>query len=147
MIFGDSWSAAPLPLIGRDVEAAILDAALRSASAGHGQLVVVEGEAGIGKSRLLDDALARARGGGFEVLAGYADRMDTFFAANPGMQSRIARTKRKLRRGDVAEALYILLDLIHALQYDFCLGELAALLQALQQLIVCRMVARVPIAR
>jgi predicted ATPase with chaperone activity len=24
------------------------------------------------------------------VLAGYADRMDTFFAANPGMQSRIA---------------------------------------------------------
>jgi hypothetical protein len=24
------------------------------------------------------------------ILAGYADRMDTFFAANPGMQSRIA---------------------------------------------------------
>src|SRR5882724_10022074 len=58
MVFGDLWSAAPLPLIGRDVEAAILDAALRSASAGHGQLVVIEGEAGIGKSRLLDDGLA-----------------------------------------------------------------------------------------
>jgi len=76
MVFGDSWSAAPLPLIGRDVEAAILDAALRSAAAGHGQLVVVEGEAGIGKSRLLADGLDRARAGGFEVLAGYADEVE-----------------------------------------------------------------------
>jgi tetratricopeptide (TPR) repeat protein len=51
------------PLIGRGAEMAILHEALTSAWAGRGQLVVVRGEAGIGKSRLIvelsADAIAR----------------------------------------------------------------------------------------
>jgi serine/threonine protein kinase/tetratricopeptide (TPR) repeat protein len=45
-------------LIGRDVEMATLRAAYEKAKAGEGQVVLVEGEAGIGKSRLIDELVA-----------------------------------------------------------------------------------------
>ncbi|MEM7407161.1 MAG: AAA family ATPase [Pseudomonadota bacterium] len=41
------------PLVGRDVELALLDRAWRTAASGQGQAVVLSGEAGVGKSRLL----------------------------------------------------------------------------------------------
>jgi class 3 adenylate cyclase/predicted ATPase len=43
-----------VPLIGRDAELAVLRDAFEKAKAGHGQLVAVSGEPGIGKSRLVD---------------------------------------------------------------------------------------------
>lgn len=49
-------------LLERDAELGAIEAALRDAAAGSGRLVVVEGPAGIGKSRLLDEAVERARG-------------------------------------------------------------------------------------
>jgi DNA-binding CsgD family transcriptional regulator len=45
------------PLVGRTVERAGLDAALAQCRSGHGGLVVLSGEAGVGKSRLLAEAL------------------------------------------------------------------------------------------
>ena len=48
-------------LAGREAETAALRAAFASAKAGHGLLVSVAGEAGIGKTALVDDFLARLR--------------------------------------------------------------------------------------
>ncbi len=47
-------SARIVPLIGRDAEVAVLRGAFERAKAGHGQLVAVSGEPGIGKSRLVN---------------------------------------------------------------------------------------------
>ena len=54
---------ARAPLVGRAAELAALSAAWRRAQegAGHGQVVILEGEPGEGKTRLIEELLARAR--------------------------------------------------------------------------------------
>src|SRR6185312_13762531 len=52
---------ASTPLVGREAELADLAAVLEDVLAGQGRLVLIGGEAGIGKSRLSDELLARAR--------------------------------------------------------------------------------------
>ncbi|PYO99610.1 MAG: hypothetical protein DMD61_06665 [Gemmatimonadetes bacterium] len=49
------------PLVGRAAELAELTGAWRRAQAGRGQVVLLEGEPGEGKTRLLEELLARAR--------------------------------------------------------------------------------------
>jgi DNA-binding CsgD family transcriptional regulator/tetratricopeptide (TPR) repeat protein len=56
--------------VGREAPLAILGAALDSAAEGNGSTVLVAGESGIGKSRLVAELSVRARGGGFTVLTG-----------------------------------------------------------------------------
>ena len=56
--------------IGRAEELAALDAALAAAQAGAASAVLVSGEAGIGKTRLLAEFAARASAGGTRVLIG-----------------------------------------------------------------------------
>jgi DNA-binding CsgD family transcriptional regulator/tetratricopeptide (TPR) repeat protein len=56
--------------VGRSVELGVLDAALARAAAGAGRAVLVEGEAGIGKSRLMAQLESRAGARGAAVLAG-----------------------------------------------------------------------------
>jgi adenylate cyclase len=56
--------AAPGPLVGRTAELAMIEASVeRAARTGHGGTVVIVGDAGMGKSRLLQaaEAMARAR--------------------------------------------------------------------------------------
>jgi DNA-binding CsgD family transcriptional regulator len=55
-------------LVGRDAEIAQLEAALAGA-AEHGAALLVSGEAGIGKTSLLDTAVRQARNRGYRVLA------------------------------------------------------------------------------
>jgi DNA-binding NarL/FixJ family response regulator len=61
---------APPPLVGREREQAILREALASAMAGRGSLVLIGGEAGIGKTALAERLLAEATGQGALALVG-----------------------------------------------------------------------------
>lgn len=53
---------AELPLIGRSEELRILDEAIEAARSGHGQLVQIVGEPGIGKTRLVHELTDRTGG-------------------------------------------------------------------------------------
>jgi adenylate cyclase len=55
------------PLVGRTDEMAGLEAALERAKAGHGQVVGLVGEAGVGKSRLCEEFVARCAAEGHTV--------------------------------------------------------------------------------
>ena len=61
---------------GRDTELGALDGALDELTAGRSVVLLVEGEAGIGKSRLLDDVLDRARGRGLLVMSGRGEELE-----------------------------------------------------------------------
>jgi DNA-binding SARP family transcriptional activator/tetratricopeptide (TPR) repeat protein len=56
--------------VGREPELAQLLDGLEDAIAGHGRLFLLVGEPGIGKSRLAEEAIRRARGRGVQVLVG-----------------------------------------------------------------------------
>jgi class 3 adenylate cyclase len=60
------------PLLGRQDEYDRVVAALRSASEGAGRILLLSGEAGVGKSRLLREAAALARAGGARSAFGVA---------------------------------------------------------------------------
>ncbi|MCX9192908.1 hypothetical protein C3Y87_16100 [Carbonactinospora thermoautotrophica] len=64
------------PLVGRDDALAVLRSAVTAASHGPGECVVVEGPAGIGKSRLLAATADHAREIGVLVAAGRATELD-----------------------------------------------------------------------
>jgi DNA-binding CsgD family transcriptional regulator len=66
---GSGWMA-PTVLVGRETEVGALHAAVARAAGGVGQVVVVEGEPGIGKTRLLSTACDHARDAGFDVFVG-----------------------------------------------------------------------------
>jgi len=55
------------PLFGRDEDIAVLRSAYDSAKAGTGRVILIEGEAGIGKSRLVDEFVARLETEGEDV--------------------------------------------------------------------------------
>ncbi|MER7186174.1 AAA family ATPase, partial [Streptomyces hyaluromycini] len=59
------------PLIGRDDELGRLAGVLERARNGNGQAVLVAGDAGVGKTRLLDEVAARAAGVGATVVVGH----------------------------------------------------------------------------
>lgn len=72
---GARHPTAPVPtMVGRDREEAVLDDALDSARAGGVALVLVEGEAGIGKTTLVEAWLARV-GASAIVLRGGCDEL------------------------------------------------------------------------
>jgi ATP/maltotriose-dependent transcriptional regulator MalT len=56
--------------VGRDAELAALTAALDAAVAGDPAVVLLSGEAGVGKTRLVEEAAERASAAGVRVLAG-----------------------------------------------------------------------------
>jgi hypothetical protein len=66
-------------LLERDGELASLDALIDEAAAGHARLALIEGPAGIGKSRLVVEARRQAAGKGFRVLAGQGGELEREF--------------------------------------------------------------------
>jgi class 3 adenylate cyclase len=65
------------PMVGRASERAVLAEQLALlVSSGHGSRLIVAGEAGIGKSRLLDDLIAQARAQDVTTLVGAGDAIE-----------------------------------------------------------------------
>jgi DNA-binding CsgD family transcriptional regulator len=73
-------TAAPLLMLEREAELATLEALLAAARDGDGRLVVVEGSAGIGKTRLLAATRKLAELGEFEVLTARGGELEGEFA-------------------------------------------------------------------
>src|SRR5260221_5964644 len=65
----DMRSVSPV-LVGRAKQLAVLDAALAPARREGPSVVLIGGEAGVGKSRLVSEFTARARANGARVLTG-----------------------------------------------------------------------------
>lgn len=77
---------ARLPVVGRRVERALLRDALDRLEDGAGGVVVVEGQAGIGKSRLVEDLVEQAEARGTHVRRGSGDAIEAstpYFAWRP----------------------------------------------------------------
>ncbi len=64
------------PLIGRQDQLGQIEAAVDAAVQGTGRLLFFAGEAGIGKTRLVDEAMARAGGAGMATLRARAEELD-----------------------------------------------------------------------
>jgi predicted ATPase/class 3 adenylate cyclase len=76
---GQGQSQAPgnlTPMVGREKERAALDSALQALQDGASRLVMIEGEAGIGKSRLVAELLGLAQARGVSVLSGAGDGIE-----------------------------------------------------------------------
>src|SRR5262245_18217461 len=69
-------SASPTLFVGRDAEQALLQAALGDARRGHGRTVLVGGEQGIGKSRLVEQLTADAASAGVATHLGQCNAME-----------------------------------------------------------------------
>ena len=63
-------AAAKLPMIGRDAEVEAAEALFEQVRRGAGRTLLIEGEAGLGKSRLVDALMHRAQRQGFVVHHG-----------------------------------------------------------------------------
>src|SRR3954467_10091062 len=75
-----SQAVTEAPLLERDRELEILDELVQRALAGDSVLALVEGPAGIGKSRLLAAARGLARTAGFRVLTARGSELEQEFA-------------------------------------------------------------------
>jgi predicted ATPase/DNA-binding CsgD family transcriptional regulator len=70
-------------LVGRTEEVARLERAVTAVGQGRGQVILVAGEAGIGKSRLVSELRQHALTSGFTVLSGYCFEDDLVFPYAP----------------------------------------------------------------
>jgi DNA-binding SARP family transcriptional activator/pimeloyl-ACP methyl ester carboxylesterase len=94
---------ADTPLVGRQAPLAHIQAALRQAEAGSGQLIAVLGEAGIGKSRLVEELIAQAAYDDWRILRGRAYESDQILLFGPFVDA--FRADELMRDAAVMEAL------------------------------------------
>src|SRR5260370_18280111 len=78
MVSHSSQIVSPV-IIGREFELDILEQALYAAQTGKGRCILIAGEAGVGKSRLLNELRQRAVGERFVVLQGHCFEQDVSF--------------------------------------------------------------------
>jgi DNA-binding SARP family transcriptional activator len=108
---------AEVPLIGRLAELGQLRGAFERAYAGHGGVVAVVGEAGIGKTRLISDLIAAAEERGSRVLLGRCYESEQILPFGPWVDAfRAAHLGNELkgllpaRRAELAHLLPELAD-------------------------------------
>jgi DNA-binding CsgD family transcriptional regulator len=113
--------AAPPPqpaLLERAAEIATIQDLVVAARAGAGRLLVVEGRAGMGKTRLLSEARRTGEASGFEVLAARAGQLEQGFAFGVVRQlfePLLARAAVDERTGMLAGAAGLALPLFEEL--------------------------------
>ena len=94
------------PFIGRSGELALLADLVRRVAAGQGGMVCIEGEPGIGKSTLVQAALADAAGLGCQVFWGTASELDEALPLQPLLDGlRVRDTPANPRREAIARFL------------------------------------------
>ena len=84
--------------IGREAELGTLTAALETAVAGTPTVVLLGGEAGVGKTRLVEEAAARARAAGARVLAGSCIELGGEGLPFGAARARVPRARCAIRR-------------------------------------------------
>src|SRR5215216_4446766 len=103
-------TTSPAPLVGRAAERAAIAAALRALRGRPGCVVAIEGEPGIGKSRLLGELTASAAAGGCTVLEASASEFEAdlpyalFTEALDGHLAARRSPARATRRGGCGRA-------------------------------------------
>ncbi|HNT74231.1 MAG TPA: tetratricopeptide repeat protein [Anaerolineae bacterium] len=90
-----------LPFVGRCAERAALLHALQAAAQGHGGWALLRGEAGVGKSRLVAEAIAEAEWHAFQIGAGAA-RPATTLTAYHSLQTVLIPLLTPLRIAQLA---------------------------------------------
>jgi DNA-binding SARP family transcriptional activator len=99
-------------LVGRAPERARLAAIWREAASGHPQLVLVTGEAGVGKTRLIDELRAQAGAVTAEARAYPIEGPLAYGVAASWLRSgRVARRLSRLGRADLTELARLLPEL------------------------------------
>jgi predicted ATPase/DNA-binding CsgD family transcriptional regulator len=108
-----------LPFIGRETEVAQLAQCRQDAAAGLGQLILLSGDAGVGKSRLLSESLRAARQDGWQVAHGQAYPIETAIpyavfadAMAPLLGTLDSGALMRLTRGDRAVLAALAPDLL-----------------------------------
>ena len=96
----DPERGAGPPLVGRTPLLRALEIQLKLARSGHGRLVLLSGEAGVGKTRLALELASRARSAGLEVHTGHALEEPGAPAYRPWIE-----ILRSVLAGDDAEAI------------------------------------------
>ena len=101
---------AATPLLGRDAELARLRAALDELERGRGQIVLVSGDDGLGKTRLVAEASSETRGvtwlagacpsyGGDQLYRPFVEILRSWIGAEEGEPEIAVRTKARARLG------------------------------------------------
>jgi len=90
-------------LVGRDAEMANLNGAAHEASVGRGRLFSILGEAGIGKTRIVEELIANVSGRAWRVLVGRAYESDQVLPFGPWVDA--LKAGRIDRERDIVETL------------------------------------------
>ena len=85
------------PLRGRDRELALISERITGALGGRGAVVVVEGQAGLGKTRLIAEAMAIAKDKGLSVGSGVAAAIDQAVPMGPLVAAVVPLVDSKTR--------------------------------------------------
>ena len=109
-----------------------IDTALASANRGQGQLLLLTGEAGMGKTRTCREAAARAEAAGLRVVDGWCHELE----GAPDLWPWLVALRQLLERADAPELAAGLGD---------GLAELAELLPTLRQLLPDSRAPRAPL--
>jgi DNA-binding CsgD family transcriptional regulator len=129
-------------LLERNEELAALGRALDAAGEGAGRVVIVEGEPGIGKSRLLDWTRERAQAAGMRVLNAWGLELEREFPfgvalrlLEPALDNLSQAQRHRVFAGPAASAVTLFDGTSEAAGADSA-GAPRALLRALRQLVV-----------